>query len=177
MRWKPIYDEIVLLTLQKVPVPEISKKVGLGKAQIFNVRKTDIFKARTDEYQLKQKELLRDEVQKKVEAKLAENQTLDEAIDSLINDVPHAVLTLKELARTGAKNDNVRLSACKEILDRSGLKPPEVIETRSRDYSPAEIQQASKTLNEIVSITERLTKQTESRFVLNPNTTIVALRS
>src|ERR1035437_5162674 len=58
------------------------------------------------------------------------------------------------------------LAACKDILDRAGLKPIEVTETRERVYTTEEVEHAQKTLQETVDIIERLNGNT-SPFVLS----------
>ena len=63
------------------------------------------------------------------------------------------------------EDPRTKLAACKDILDRAGLKPIEVTETRERVYTTEEVEHAQKTLQETVDIVERLNGNT-SPFIL-----------
>jgi len=69
------------------------------------------------------------------------------------------------LAKNGKGEDRIQLDACRDILDRSGCKPIQVIETRQRAYSPQEVESAKKTLSELEESIIRLERK-DSIFVL-----------
>jgi hypothetical protein len=70
-----------------------------------------------------------------------------------------------KLMKHGTANDRLRFEACKDLLDRVGLKPVEISEVHERAYSSEEVKQALETMKEVESLSQRLSNQ-GSRYML-----------
>ena len=72
---------------------------------------------------------------------------------------------LVEIMEKGKPEHRIQMDAAKEILYQVGLKPVEVVETRTREYTPEEVQSAANVICEIEKTVDRL-EQKESEYVI-----------
>jgi hypothetical protein len=60
----------------------------------------------------------------------------------------------KKMDRTGLSEMKLKFEAAKDVLDRIGLKPREVVETIERNYTTEEITSAMDTMKELTTISQ-----------------------
>lgn len=158
--WTPTHTKILLLHSEGKPVHEIAKEVGIGRAAVKKILDSDTLRRNL--------KLVRDNVVQTVMSErleLMSRTTLKEARDMLEKACTQAVANIILMANDPECKSRVQLEACKDILDRAGLKPLVITETRERVYSPAEVVSAKKVLDEAQDIVKRLSNNT-SPFVL-----------
>lgn len=142
--WSGTKQQILLLHMKGMEGREIAKKIGVHEVTVSrNIAK--------DEFQ-RRKEKIEGEIQDQVRKKFA-----DKAL--------WAVDRIAYMAKYGKPDDRIRFDACKEILYQVGCKPVEIVETRTRDYTPEEVQSAMLVMKEVETITNRLSTK-KSPFVL-----------
>lgn len=155
--WKPNHTKVLKMTFEERSLDEIAKAVGMTKNTVVSLRKQKFFRIKLQDMQSR--------VLEKATDNQAHQLVISEARDILVKAAPEAANKMKELSKTGTKDQKVQFDAAKDILDRAGLKPVEVIEARERVYSVEEIQAANKTLKETETIITRLQTKS-SRFIL-----------
>jgi len=77
-----------------------------------------------------------------------------------------------QLMETGSGHDRLKFDAAKEVLYQIGCKPTEVIETRTRDYTPQEINSAMLVMKEVETITQRLSTK-RSPFIIEKKEEVI----
>jgi len=160
MKWTSRHTKILILTHKDTPTEEIASAVGMSVAGINSIRTKPLFNQKL--------EALYDKATSKVLEDTKEDlDHLVQAREALNKKATWAAKQVIKLAKKGTSKDRLKLDAARDILDRAGLKPKEVIETRSRDYSPEEINSALATMKELEHITKQLTQGSGSRFLLD----------
>lgn len=91
------------------------------------------------------------------------------AREHIANKCIRAAEKVGELMENGKPYQRLQYEAAKDILDRCGLKPHEVSETITRNYSAQELESMLKVTKEVEVITERLCS-TKSPFLLDKAT-------
>jgi len=162
MKWTKDHTKMLVLTHKSTPAEEIGKILGVS------VRTVQWTQAKP-EFRQKLESMADKVAQKLLQETNTEVDSLSKARDELQKCALTMARKLKRLAKKGESKDRLQLDACKDILDRAGLKPVEVIETRERQYSPEEIQSALSAIKELEHLTLRLGKQ-DSKFVISDKT-------
>ena len=158
--WKGWHTDAIVMLHAGHECKEVAKRINKSPQYIGRLTKDPFFMKKLNEY------------------KSTYQQTLIEKRTSYITDtdLTGAREVIKEATKRAAEivvelaedceDPRTKLAACKDILDRAGLKPIEVTETRERVYTTEEVEHAQKTLQETVDIVERLNNQA-SPFVLS----------
>ena len=76
-----------------------------------------------------------------------------------------AAAKIVQIMESGKPEERLKFDAAKEILYQCGMKPVEVVETRTRQYTPEELQSSLAVVKEIQTIEEKLAAA-ESKFVI-----------
>lgn len=163
-RWRPIHTRILIDYVQRGPAPnlgELSKKFKLTKQYISIVINSPYFIQRAKEMALK--------VEAKIPEAMAKRASIDKAREVLVRAAYRCAIKVRVLSKNGTSKDRLQFDACRDILDRAGLKPKEIIETHERGYTPEEIDSALETLREVESIIMRLSN-TSNPFIINRGT-------
>lgn len=84
-------------------------------------------------------------------AKIVEN-SVESTRKALQEKLFEAAGQIIRIMRSGKPDDRIRFDAAKEILYQCGLKPVEVVENRTRLYTPEEIQSSLSTIKEIQTL-------------------------
>lgn len=155
MEDKSLYDKILIYTFGGKTPSEISLLVDTSESEVRSIMKGQDFRNRLKEMVSKDNSTTNKENVSNVEL----------AKEEIINGVLAAAKTMVELSQYGTNDDRLRMNACVDILDRAGLKPKEVVETVSRQYTPQEIESMNKTLCEVEKVTMRLINK-DSSYVL-----------
>jgi len=142
--WNGKYQEILVMHQKGVSGKDIADKVGLNEATVCRIMKREVFQDK--------KEVLQKKINEKV-LKIFESEA------------EMAARRLVRISKTGKPQDRIKLDASKEILYQVGVKPKEVIETITRNYTLEEVESAKKTMQETVELMKRLDSRT-SRFVI-----------
>jgi hypothetical protein len=143
-KWNGVYRKIMLMHEKNMDNIQIGKVVGMHPATISDIVHSPRFVEKQKEFELRATEKAR---------KLFE----DSAVDSAKKII--------KISKDGKPEERIQFDAAKEILYQVGVKPVEVIETRKREYTPAELESALEVTREVEAITERLGK-TKSQFLL-----------
>lgn len=157
--WTNQLTKILLKTQAGLTVEAIARELHCNETTVVNARKRPDFGQRLDSLNNR---LVARTIEKRATSLVSLTQ---EARDILTKAAPEAANKMVVLSKTGTKEDKVQFDAAKDILDRAGLKPVEVIEARERIYSPAEIAKAQGTLLETEAIIMRL-KTRSSPFII-----------
>lgn len=155
--WATHHTKILLMTHDGKPVGEIAKTLKLSTSAVSKIRASTYF--------IQKLAALNTKVIEKTVERKSEAIVTDKARQALNKAAYRAAIKLIKLAAKGEPTQRIQLDACKDILDRAGLKPVEIVETRERVYSPEEVAHAKGILLETQSIIERLSNQS-SPFVL-----------
>lgn len=160
--WNEIYQRILVKTFDGKAGKEIARLVNNSPSFVYRVQKSNYFQERL--------KVLRDKSIKETTKVIVKNRveqltagTIEEARKVIDKSALKAAKKMVDLMDNGG--DKIAFAACKDILDRAGLKPIEVVETRERVYSPEEVAHARTILIETQSIVERLTTN-PSPFIL-----------
>lgn len=158
INWKPSYTQVLLMTQNGDSLSGIVEATGLTITKVKNVRSSTYFLQKLAS------------LNTKVIEKVIEHRSLSIATDEAREIITKAAVTaarkVVQLAHDGDNMDRLQLLACQDILDRAGLKPIEVIESRERVYSPEEVSSARAILQETEAIVARLSNNT-SKFVID----------
>lgn len=158
--WRPYHEKILIEAVNGLNKVDIAKKLKIGVPSVSRVISSPIFKMKLRD--------INGRIMGKVIERRSETGNYDsiaEARRIITEAAIEAAEKLRKLARSGESQDRVQLDACKDILDRSGLKPIEVIETRERVFTPEDEQKAKAILAEVGDVSTRLTNQS-SPFIL-----------
>lgn len=142
--WSGTKQKILLLHVEGKQQIEIAKELGKSVSTINEHIHTPEFD--------KRKKQLEEGIQEKVRSKFAAKGE-------------RAATVILNLMESGSGHDRLKFDAAKEVLYQIGCKPTEVIETRTRDYTPQEISSAMLIMKEVESISNRLSTR-KSPFVL-----------
>lgn len=156
-KWTASHLKILSLTHQNKSIKDIARLAGVSTTYVSSIRQTPLFRDRL--------EALNNKIVSRLSADATYRAVVDQARQVLNEAAPKAAMKMVELSKTGTKDQKVQFDAAKDILDRAGLKPVEVVEARERVYSPEEISKAQVTLRETETIIMRL-ERTSSPFVL-----------
>lgn len=154
LRWKPVYNHVLSMAIDNISEDNIAEQLELDPAEVKKLTASKLFKSRLNR--------LSEQVSTRIVARVSFQMAGDmvkQARDVLNKAAVNAALKLIELSDHGGPKDFVQLNACKDILDRTGLKPVEIHETRERVYSPEEVAHAKGILEETQAIVARLTNK------------------
>ena len=149
--WNPMHERIMILMNQGIDVDLIAKRM---KSSVTTIRKV-----LQEKYFIEKLDSLRREVRAKYidkQVEVYESDTVKEARDVLNKAALEAATKLKQLAKNGLPENRVQLDACRDLLDRVGLKAIQVVENRERPLSPEEVVSVKATLTEVTTIIERI---------------------
>jgi predicted transcriptional regulator len=141
----------MILMNQGIDVDLIAKRM---KSSVTTIRKV-----LQEKYFIEKLDSLRREVRAKYidkQVEVYESDTVKEARDVLNKAALEAATKLKQLAKNGLPENRVQLDACRDLLDRVGLKAIQVVENRERPLSPEEVVSVKATLTEVTTIIERI---------------------
>lgn len=142
--WSKEHQEVFKLYTEGMVQREIVKATGLSKDRVRNIVDSDQFR----EYKETAIKYSVENARKALEAKLSD-----------------AVGAIVRIMKTGKPEERLKFDAAKEILYQCGMKPVEVVETRTRQYTPEELQSSLAVVKEIQTIEEKLAAA-ESNFVI-----------
>lgn len=176
--WKPTYTKVLLMVQKGVSVDEIAAEVQLSKKQVFKIQSREDFKQKMQAIENKihdryAKEVTDDITERKVRKRLL--RAAVKAADVLCRVVYNRknIDPEKNMAHAQLK---LQYEAARDILDRTGFKAVEVIETREREHSLEELESMKKTMLELQSMTERLTHK-PNEYLLNLNAQPASIES
>lgn len=158
--WKPIHSKILLLTQRNLTDKEIAKQVKISFETVGCIRQSPYFRQRAA--------LVGRKIALKLEEKGIEALITDKARAKIQQASLRAAMKVLKIMKKGLPVERIQLDAAKDVLDRAGLKPVDIVETRQRAYTPEEIASTKETLLEVETITQRLTNQTSRHIVKLP---------
>ena len=144
--WARTDNQIVLLAMKGKGPSEIAKELGYK-----------------DNHSVISKRMKTKELQDRITN--IKETVADTVLQVFSHNARYAAKKIVKIAKKGTSKDRIQLDASKDILYMAGCKPVDVVETRTRDYTPEEIESAKKTASELVGITDRLFNK-RSEFVL-----------
>lgn len=144
-KWNLKYQRILMYSEKGMSNTEIGTKLSLSPFTVSHIKGSDEFLIRQTNFRRSVIEQVQGVFEKR--AKNAAKQVCD-------------------LMKSGTSADKVKLEAAKDILDRIGYKPIEIVETRKREYTPQEVLSALSTVHELETTMDRLDKRS-SRYVLD----------
>ena len=160
-RWTPLHTKLLVMHNEGKSIQQMSKHLNLDIDVARTIVNAPMFQKRA--------EIVEERVIQTVTAQRTEIADIDAIMEArrLITDatIP-AVLQLTKMSSEEGFGNRVMLEACKDILDRAGLKPITITETRERVYSPQEVTSAKAILEEAQDIVKRLSNQPSS-FILS----------
>lgn len=133
--WSGLYQRILIMYEQGKSPKEISEYLGMYPTSVSRIINRDNFISR----RLAFEEKIVDKVRAQFETKALT-----------------AAKKICDLAHTGKPEQKIQLEAAKEVLYQIGCKPPEVIETRHREYTPEELQSSLNVAREMEAIADTL---------------------
>lgn len=142
--WSALHHRVLYMTLKGRKAREIAKRVGMSQHWVEDVRHLEEFKVRKE---------------RALRSIIEQIQEIFESKGKM------AARNVIRIAKSGVVGDRVQLDASKDILDRIGYKPVQIIETRQRLYSPAEIESAKGTVQELEDTIMRLERK-DSIYIL-----------
>jgi len=142
--WTAIHHRVLYMTLKGQTAMEIAKRVGMSKHWVEDVRGLPEFKTRKE---------------KALRSIIEQVQEIFESKGKM------AAKNIVRIAKQGELKDRVQLEASKDILDRIGYKPVQIIENRQRLYTPQEIESAKGTVKELEDTLVRLERK-DSVYIL-----------
>jgi len=157
--WTDRHTKVLEATHQGVPNADIAAKNYMTRAAVVAIQNQPIFKERLKTVHMSVVERI---TEKQIQHLTTNN--VQEARRHLDNAAVMAAKTMIAIAQTG-DGTREQVTAAKDILDRCGLKPIEIVETRERVYSPEEVIHAKNVLLETEDIVKRLSTQS-SPFIL-----------
>ena len=158
--WKGYHTDIMVMIHAGHDNPEISRRVGKSIQTICRIKKEPFFQKRLAGYVSSYQQTM---IEKRTS--FITDTDLTGAREVINEACRKAAQIVVEMAEE-CEDPRTRLAACKDILDRAGLKAIEITQTSERVYTTEEVEHAQKTLSETVAIVERLNNNT-SPFVLS----------
>lgn len=144
--WSKVHQDIFKLYVAGIKPSEIAEKTGYSLDKVRNIIRTDKFQTHHDAVITSSVDAAR---------KLFESRLIE------------AARQITTLMKIGKPEERLRFDAAKEVLYQCGMKPVEVVETRTRQYTPEEIESSLTVVKEIESIEHKLAKEV-SPFLLKP---------
>ena len=158
--WKGWHTDVLVMTHAGHEIKEIASRVKKSIPTISYLKANPLFQEKLRDYKATyQQSLIEKRTSYITDTDLTEARAV---IDAACKKAAEIVV---EMAND-CEDPRTRLAACKDILDRAGVKAIEVTQTSERVYSTEEVERAHKTLNETMEIVERLNGNT-SPFVLS----------
>lgn len=155
--WTAKHNKILVGTFQGLSTITIARSCNVSQGTVNNIRKSEEFKAKIA--------AMNNESQSRAIAISVEKSVTNRAREVLEKAQYSAAKKVTRLMRRGVAKDRLQFEAAKDILDRTGLKAIEVIETRERQYTHEEVERAKNTLTEVETIMTRLQNK-DSSFLL-----------
>lgn len=155
--WTARHNKVLIDTFRGTEADKIALAHNVSTAVVRSIQKQQYFKDRL--------QALHNDAQRRVLVRSVEQTVNSKAREILEKTQKAAALKIVKLMRKGTSEHKLQFEAAKDILDRTGLKAVEVIETRTRDYSPEEVARAKNTLQEIETSIARLENK-DSKFLL-----------
>lgn len=155
--WNAKHTRVLLAAFRGKSNKEIAFDLKLKTSTIQHMRCQPYFRQRL---QAMANQMLTEQVKRSVSENVSSAARL-----KLEKAQVSAALKIIRLMRKGKNEDRMQFEAAKDILDRTGLKAIEVIETRERNYTPEEVERAKTTLSEVENIIMRLENK-DSSFLL-----------
>lgn len=146
--WSKEHQAVFKAYVEGLTTAEIVAKTGFGVDKVRNI-------IRTNKFQEYHEKIVTNSVESA--RKLFESR-LVEAAGQVIR-----------LMKLGKPDERLKFDAAKEILYQCGLKPVEVVETRTRECRPEELKSALGVVKEIQTIEEKLSTQ-GSEFLVKKET-------
>ena len=97
--------------------------------------------------------------------KLVVTNAVDTARKALEAKLCQAADVIVNIMLRGKPDERLKFDAAKEILYQCGMKPVEVVETRTRQYTPEEIQSSLTVIKEIETIEKKLSQEPSTFLV------------
>ena len=158
--WKGWHTDVLVMLHAGHENKEIAKRIHKSVGSVLRIKDDPFFKKKLASYSSTYQQSL---IEKRTSYITDSDLTgAREVINEACRRAAQIVVDMAE----NCEDPRTKLAACKDILDRAGLKPVEVTETRERVYSTEEVEHAQRTLQETVEIVERLNGNTSS-FVLS----------
>jgi hypothetical protein len=142
--WSKEHQQVFKLYLMGHNVPEIAQRTGFDIIKISNMVRTKKFKEHHD---------------------TVEKGSVERARQMFEERLLEAASAIVKIMNVGKPDDRIRFDAAKEVLYQCGMKPVEVVETRTRQYTPEEAASALAVVKEIQTIEEKLSAG-GSRFIV-----------
>lgn len=161
--WRPNHTKILVLAHEGKDLAEISMTLHLSTYTIQEIQAQSYFKSKLNSMELG---YLQKVTRRHIEVAKSGYVDIEQARAVFMAAAVGAARQVVWLSTRGEPTDSIKLRACQDILDRAGLKPVEVVETRERVYSPEEVIHARKVLEETQAIITRLSNQS-SPYILN----------
>ncbi len=176
--WKPVYTKILALTHRGHKLEYISQHVQMAITGIHRIQRRPDFIDRLDRMcvAVAKDEARRDSIPKPNAMERARAKINAAAFEAATTMVKLIKKPRKGQAIIPVQEKRILLEAAKDILDRAGLKPVEVIETRERVYTPEEVKSALNTIRELEHVVKRL-DNTGNNFVLGAIEDVVSRSS
>jgi hypothetical protein len=136
--WSAAHQQVFKLYIEGLTPAEIVEKTKFGIDKVRNIIRTDKFQEHHDTVITNSVESAR----KLLESRLVE-----------------AAGMITRIMRQGKPEERLKFDAAKEVLYQCGMKPVEVVENRTRQYTPEEIQSSLTVMKEVQAIEEKLSTQ------------------
>lgn len=135
--WSKEHQEIFKLHLSGMVPKDIASRLGTTPMRVYSLMRADKFQ--------------------KKEGIIIEKAT-EKARQLLESRLVEAAQKVVKIMKSGKAEQKIQFDAAKEILYQCGLKPVEVVETRTRQYTPEEAASALAVVKEIQTIEETLSR-------------------
>ena len=136
--WTELHQHVFKLNMSGLPPRDIAAKTGINIKKVYDIM-------RTKKFQAHEEKLVGTAVEK---ARKMFEHRLEMAVNKII-----------DIMRKGKPDERLKFDAAKEVLYQCGMKPVEVVETRTRQYTPEEIQSSLTVIREVQAIEEKLSTQ------------------
>jgi len=160
--WKPWHDELMKMVVDGVSPVQMSLRLNKSSKMIKDVVGSEYFKVRMSDIQ----QTITTSITKTwLEA--IDTDAVKEAREEIGRSAVEAAKTIVWISKNGEVEDKMRFEAAKDILDRAGVRAPELVKQQreERSYSPEEVAKAREILAESEAIVKRLIN-TPNRFVI-----------
>ena len=146
--WKPQHTQMLILVQKNTPMDKICAKFSMSKQHLDKIRYSPYFQERLNS--------LSSKIEERIIEKTADVTVHDKVREHLLKTSMTAAKLLTKALKNPKALNQIQLRVCQDILDRSGHKPKEVIETHERVFAPEEISSALETVKELELTVDRL---------------------
>lgn len=162
LTWKPWHDNLLKMTVEDKPVAEICLFLGKSSTQVNKARNSEYFRSKLSEIQKTVTQTIT-----KTWLEAIDGDAVKAAREAIGKAAVEAAETIVWISRNGESDDKMRFEAAKDILDRAGVRAPEIVKQQKEEriYAPEEVLHAKKILEESEGIVKRLTNS-PNRFVI-----------